>query len=152
MMNTKHRNVALAKNRGLAAVEMLIAIPVLLTILMAITEFGNAFVQYNTLNKMAQNGVRHATADILGTGSVNPCNNATTVSQTRNVVLYGKRTPGTSDLIMDGVTAEDVSITCANKYITITINHVYSPLIDSFASDISFDVPLIASAVMRTEP
>lgn len=138
--------------RGLAAVEMLITIPVLVAILLAITEFGHAFIQYNTLNKMVQNGVRHATADILGTGSVVPCHNATTVADTINVVLYGRPSAINAVPLMSGVSAEDITMSCAGKYVTITVSHHYTPIINSLASTRSFDVPLIASAVMRSEP
>ncbi|MEL7290863.1 MAG: TadE/TadG family type IV pilus assembly protein [Pseudomonadota bacterium] len=143
---------ARGRQKGLAAVEMLITVPILVAILLAITEFGHAFIQYNTINKMAQNGVRHATADILGTGSTVPCNNATTVSDTINVVLYGRTSAANATPVMEGVTAEDVTMSCAGKYVTITVNHQYTPIIEALSSNTSFDVPLIASAVMRTEP
>ncbi len=36
------------------------------SVLLVITEFGQAFITFNTLNKLAQNGVRYATSDIQG--------------------------------------------------------------------------------------
>lgn len=150
MMMKPIKTSLIFKQSGLAAVEMLVTVPILVAILLAITEFGNAFIQYNTLNKMAQNGVRHATAEILGTGSTVPCNNATTVADTMSVVLYGRTVSASANLVMDGVTAEDVTMSCTGKYVTITINHQYTPIIGSFSSETSFSVPLIASAVMRT--
>ncbi|MDA0118946.1 TadE/TadG family type IV pilus assembly protein [Vibrio sp. T11.5] len=134
--------------KGLAAVEMLIAVPVLMMVLMSITEFGNAFIQYATLNKMAQSGVRYATAGVTGTATYDQIAD---VNEIKNMVVYGHTGSGTTSL-MSGISTSDVSVNHSSGYVTITINHTYTPLISGFNSSINFSVPLNASAMMRTAP
>ncbi len=40
---------ALRSQKGIAAVEFLIVLPLLLSVLLVITEFGQAFITFNTL-------------------------------------------------------------------------------------------------------
>ena len=136
--------------KGLAAVEMLIVLPVLMLILMSIAEFGNAFVQYTNINKMAQSGIRYATAGVTGTSSYDQIAD---VDEIKNMVVYGKTTVGEgATALMSGIDTSDVSIVHENGYVTVTINHTYVPVITEFSSTINFAVPLNASAMMRTAP
>ena len=135
---------------GLAAVEMLIAVPVLMMILMSIAEFGNAFVQYTNLNKMAQSGIRYATSGVTGTSSYDQIAD---VDEIKNMVVYGKTSVGDSaSSLMSGIDTSDVTVVHQNGYVTVTINHTYVPVITEFSSTLNFAVPLNASAMMRTAP
>ncbi|GLT19524.1 hypothetical protein GCM10007938_33060 [Vibrio zhanjiangensis] len=138
----------IGSQKGLAAVEMLIAVPVLMTILMAITEFGNAFIQYTTLNKMAQSGVRFATSGVTGTASYDQIAD---VDQIKNMVVYGHTGTGGSSLV-SGVTTSNVSVNHSSGHVTVTINYDYTPIISGFSSALDFNVPLNVSAMMRTAP
>jgi len=138
------------QQRGLAAVEFIIAIPTLLLVLMAITEFGNALIRYNTLNKMAQNGVRYATTDIAGSASYDQIAD---VSEIKNIVIYGHSSVGEgSTPMVENVSTSDVAVNHSNGYVTITISHDYTPMMTAFNSDFNFTVPLNTSAMMRTAP
>ncbi|KJY85011.1 hypothetical protein TW81_01420 [Vibrio galatheae] len=144
------RNTLRTRQWGLAAVELVIAAPVLLLLMMAITEFGNALISYNTLNKMAQNGIRFATTEISGSATYDQIVDETEI---KNVVVYGHKTVGeNSSSLVAGVTTSDVTVDHSNGYVTVTVAHNYTPLITSFNSDINFSVPLNASAMMRTTP
>ncbi|WP_253816913.1 TadE/TadG family type IV pilus assembly protein [Vibrio coralliilyticus] len=143
IISLRHRT-----QKGLAAIEMLIAVPVLMMVLMSITEFGNAFIQYATLNKMAQSGIRYATAGVTGTATYDQIAD---VDEIKNMVVYGHTGSGSTSL-MSGISASDVSVNHSSGYVTITINHTYTPLISGFSSSINFSVPLNASATMRTAP
>ncbi|WP_367987178.1 TadE/TadG family type IV pilus assembly protein [Vibrio sp. NTOU-M3] len=136
------------KQQGVAAVEFLITIPVLLTILIGITELGNALIRYNTLNKLVQNGVRYATSDITGTATFDQIANH---DQIKNMVVYGKTTAGDSSLLSN-LSTSDVTVTHANGYVTISASHSYSPILDAFPESLNFSFSLNASAVMRTAP
>ncbi|MGR5251142.1 TadE/TadG family type IV pilus assembly protein [Vibrio astriarenae] len=134
--------------QGLAAVEFLVSIPVILLILVGMTELGNALIRYNTLNKMVQSGVRYATSDITGTATYDQVADH---SQIKNMVVYGSRNGGGSAMV-EGVTTSDVSVTHAGGYVTITVSHNYTPVLDAFPDSALFTIPLNASAVMRTAP
>ena len=136
--------------QGLAAVELIIAIPLLLFVLMTITEFGNALIRYNTLNKMVQNGIRYATTDIGGSASYDQIAD---VNEIKNIVVYGHSAVGAgSTPMLDNVATSDVAVTHTNGYVTITVSHNYTPIITAFQSDYNFAFPLNASAMMRTAP
>lgn len=138
------------RQQGLAAVEFIITIPVILLILIAITEVGNAFIRYNTLNKMVQNGIRYATTDITGTSSYDQIAD---VDKIKNIVVYGSTTIGDgATAIVDGISTSDVSVIHASGYVTVTINHTYSPMMGAFSTDVNLAFPLNASAMMRTAP
>ncbi len=139
-----------AKQKGLAAVEMLIAAPVLILLLMAIIEFGNALVSYTTLNKMVQNGVRHATTDIAGSASYDQIAN---VDEIKNIVVYGHTTVADgSTPMLANVSTSDVVVTHSNGYVTVTVNHNYTPITNSFHNYFDMTLPLNSSATMRTAP
>ncbi|MGC9458681.1 TadE family protein, partial [Vibrio genomosp. F10] len=74
------------KQKGIAAVEFLITVPILVLIIGGVTEFGNALIDYNTLNKMARNGARYATTDVSGTSSYDHIADETEI---KNMVVYG---------------------------------------------------------------
>ncbi|PMJ92579.1 TadE family protein [Vibrio sp. 10N.261.55.A7] len=138
------------KQRGIAAVEFLITVPVLLLIIGAVTEFGNALIEYNTLNKMARNGARYATTEVTGTATYDQIADETEI---KNMVVYGTTAIGdSSSALINGLSPSDISIVHANQYVTVTINHTYTPITSLFSSGFNFGVPLNTSAMMRTAP
>ncbi|MGD8109764.1 TadE/TadG family type IV pilus assembly protein [Vibrio sp. TRT 21S02] len=138
------------KEHGVAAVEFLITIPVLMVILVGITELGNALIRYNSINKLVQNGVRYATSDITGTATYDAI---ALPSEIKNMVVYGKPTASTGDTpLLSGLTTADVFVVHDAGYVTITVNHTYTPLLNIIPDSVNFNVPLNASAVMRTAP
>ncbi|MGF1719968.1 pilus assembly protein [Vibrio kyushuensis] len=138
------------KQRGIAAVEFLITVPVLVLIIGAVTEFGNAFIEYNTLNKMARNGARYATTEVTGTATYDQIADETEI---KNIVVYGTAAVGNSSAaLINGLTTNDISIDHSNQYVTVTINHTYTPITNLFSSSFEFGVPLNTSAMMRTAP
>ncbi|MDR9827444.1 pilus assembly protein [Vibrio sp. FNV 38] len=147
-LSSKKWPSSLGKQDGLAAVEFLISVPVILLILVGMTEIGNAMIRYNTLNKMAQSGIRYATTDIQGTATYDQVADHSAI---KNMVVYGS-TGGSGSAMVDGVTTGDVSVTHAGGYVTITISHNYTPVLGAFPQSLPFSIPLNASAVMRTAP
>ncbi|MGF1696787.1 pilus assembly protein [Vibrio lamellibrachiae] len=138
------------KQKGVAAIEFLIAVPVLLLIMGGITEFGNAFIEYNTLNKMARNGARYATSGVTGTSSYDQIADETEI---KNIIVYGTTSAGEgSTALVSGLTTSDISIDHSNQFVTVTINHTYTPITSLFSGFITAEVPLNTSAIMRTAP
>ncbi|XAW89989.1 TadE/TadG family type IV pilus assembly protein [Vibrio sp. CDRSL-10 TSBA] len=72
--------------KGLASIELLIVLPVLLLILAAIAEFGNAFIRYNILSKAVQNGARMAVTEVYGTAKAE---NIASDEEIKQAVMYG---------------------------------------------------------------
>lgn len=138
------------KNSGIAAVESLIVLPVILLIFAAIVEFGTAFIRYNTLNKAVQNAVRYSISDVYGTLNPTAIANTTAI---KNWVVYGqKQTPSSDDTdvkkTLDTITLNDVSITVEDDHVVVTATYTYMPMLNLLSMDTG--LTFSSSAVMRT--
>lgn len=104
-----------AKQRGVAAIEFAILIPMMLLMVFGITEFGRAFYQYNTLTKSVRDSVRylstHGPGDMVG---------HTTAAC---LTVYGKETCGSVPELAPGLSTSMVSIcdaiTCPGTHSTV---------------------------------
>jgi len=105
----RRRNHPRTRQAGVAALELTIALPLLLLIMLATAEIGRALFQYNQLTKGVRDGVRHlASYAILGTTGV--VNISTQVrDETRNVVVYGNPL-GTGTPLLPGLTPGQVTV------------------------------------------
>ncbi|WP_047048590.1 TadE/TadG family type IV pilus assembly protein [Vibrio mexicanus] len=137
------------KQQGVAAIEFLITIPILLLFLVGLTEIGNILITYNTLNKLSQNGARYAVVDVYGTAASSPIADE---SDIKRVVVYGdKNATDASTALVNGLTTSDVQVTTVGSYVTVTINHTYEPVMgDLNTTGLSFSLPLTASTKMYT--
>ena len=96
------------KQRGVAAVEFAIILPVLLLLMLATAEIGRLLYQYNTLTKAVRDGARHASRPIVdSTGIVKV--NAQLISDVKNLVVYGKKQGGGTPLL-PGFSAGDIDV------------------------------------------
>ncbi|MBW8828547.1 MAG: pilus assembly protein [Burkholderiales bacterium] len=127
------------KQRGVAAVELALILPLLLAICFATTEFGRAIYTYNTLAKSTRDASRYLSTQASG--------NATAQGKARNLVVYGNPA-GTGSSLMPGLTTAMVDICdpadlprCASNYsqgslpvidtVTVTIKgYQFNPVID----------------------
>ncbi|MEO9493650.1 TadE/TadG family type IV pilus assembly protein [Vibrio gigantis] len=132
--------------QGFAAVEMVIATPVLLFFLVLVLELGNILVHYNVISKSVQNGARYAVSEVYGTigGTIAP------TSEIQNVVVYGQNSAGTA--VLSSLTTSDVTVTppSGDSYVRVSVTYDYVPLFLSIPfSNESFAVPLSVTSVMR---
>lgn len=134
------------KQAGLAAVEFIITVPLLLVLLGGIVEFGNAFVRYNTLSKTVQNGCRHAVTDIYGTSN---SDSIALVADIKNMVVYGNKA-GTGTPLLTTLTVDDVTVTHADKFVVVSASYDYVPLLNILPDALLANIVLSSSAVMRT--
>ncbi|WP_060982598.1 TadE/TadG family type IV pilus assembly protein [Vibrio splendidus] len=132
--------------QGFAAVEMVIATPVLLFFLVLVLELGNILVHYNVISKSVQNGARYAVSEVYGTigGTIAP------TPEIQNVVVYGQNSVGTA--VLSSLTTSDVTVTppSGDSYVRVSVTYDYVPLFLSIPfSNESFAVPLSVTSVMR---
>ena len=119
--------------RGLAAVEFAIVVPVMLFLMLATAEFGRVFYQYNTLTKAVQAGARYASRPLLKTNKLTNLDDDF-VQRIQNFVVYGKENvDGTDTAVLDGFTATGanvvISSSTADKTITIEATYSYSLMV-----------------------
>lgn len=137
------------RESGIASVEFTIILPLLLLFLVAIGEFGNAFIRYNTLSKAVQNGARFAVSEVYGTAKAE---NIAPTSEIQNAVIYGNPNPADGATpVLESLTV-NVSYDDVNNYVVVTAAYPYTPIVGAFLGDALSDVTLTASSVMRVAP
>ncbi|PSJ46940.1 TadE family protein [Zobellella taiwanensis] len=141
------------RQKGLAAVEATIVLPVILLLLLAIGEFGRMIYQYNTLTKAVRAGAR--------TASISPNPGTFDLSlvqaKTRNMILYGQEVAGTTP-VLPGLQGDDITFNTkeinGQTYVDIHVSYDWTPVFgDSFntffGDTISLTFPLESSMTMR---
>lgn len=143
--------MSLGRSRGLAALEMLFVLPVLLLLLAAIFEIGRMFIHYTTLNKALQNGARSAVTQTYGTERLS---SIASDDYIRSIVVYGSAL-SSAESILPGLKPSDITVDTetSTNYVTVSASYNYSPIFTSAPIiGSSFYVTMNASSVMRTSP
>jgi len=155
MYNASQRVGFKRAQRGIAAIEMAITLPVLLLLLVGTAELGRAFYQYNALTKSIRTAVRyladHAIDDTSGIVQLT-AEKQTTV---KNLAVYANASGG-GDPVVAGLDAADVTVTQVDSsHFEVTASFNYQPIflrIPTFgysASDVDSGLTLTASVTMR---
>jgi hypothetical protein len=142
----------LRRERGSQLVELAIALPVLLILLGAATEFARYFYTYSTLTNAVRAGARHA--------SKWQRNASWTFPETSNMVVYGDFTDTSHGPIVPGLTTGNVIVQAngpsANNVDSVTVkivNYKYQPLFDlgklTGIPSLSLNIDMNASATMH---
>ena len=142
----------LRRERGSQLVELAIALPVLLILLGAATEFARYFYTYSTLTNAVRAGARHA--------SKWQRNASWTFPETSNMVVYGDFTDTSDGPIVPGLTTGNVIVQAngpsANNVDSVTVkivNYKYQPLFDlgklTGIPSLSLNIDMNASATMH---
>jgi Flp pilus assembly protein TadG len=158
-IGTQHMEFAVSRSlrrfRGVAMVEFTIVLPVILLLILGVTELGRAMIRYNALTKAIRDGARYAASNALEgtTGLVNI--DAGLVGEVQNVVVFGNPA-GTGYALMSDLSPGHVSISAVGtQEIRVDVDYPYVPLlgnsIPSFGtgSDLSFAFTMRASVNMR---
>ncbi len=142
------------RQRGLALVETAITLPFLLLVMLAASEFTNAFVTHTTLTKAVRGGARYVAEEAIdGSLTVNLTNDLR--QETERMVVYGN-TKGNGSPLIEGLTTDDITITAlADNNIRVTANYPYSGILGSvlptfgYGSNISLLFNMSATVTMR---
>ena len=141
--------------QGVAMVELTIALPLLLLLLLAIAEFGRMLYHYNNLLQANRDAVRYLAGEAwngnLGQIEINPVVEA----RTKNLAVYGVPTPQAGNEVVPGLTTANVTVgAVGSEHVQVSTNYVFQPVIGNgipaFIGDaIALNVPLEATTVMR---
>jgi Flp pilus assembly protein TadG len=117
---------------GLAMVEFVLAVPVLLLLMFATFEFGHFLIQYSTLNDAVRNASRYVAGQALDgtTGDLKTGGNWSSLAgQGSNLAIFGN-IAGTGAPVLPSLNAANITITpdTANRYITVTAAYPYQAL------------------------
>jgi Flp pilus assembly protein TadG len=117
------------RDSGVAMVEFTIVLPVLLMLLLGVTEIGNAMLRYSALTKAVHEGARYAASHALygATGAVNV--DAQLLSEVRNVVVYGNQS-GTGPVVLSGLQPDQVTVVdLGGDLFRVDASYPYQPII-----------------------
>ena len=140
-------------------IEMVIVTPVLLLLVLGVSELGHAFIQQNTLNKSVRDAARQvAGLALLGTtGTV--LLTPDLIADARNLVVYGNVAPQVAArprLPALSVSQVSVSVSDAvNNLVTVQANYAYNPIVSpvletfGMGTGPSLAITLRASVTMR---
>jgi len=143
------------KQRGLALVETAIVLPFLLFVMLAASEFTNAFIQHTTLTKAVRDGARYiAEEGIDGSLTLNLTN--ALIDETKRLVVYGDRDQNGGTPVVYGLNINDVSVTdVGNENVEVRVDYAYTGILGSVLPSFGYgsDLPLLfnlrASVTMR---
>lgn len=145
---------ALNRQRGLALVETAITLPFLLFVMLAASEFTNAFVTHTTLTKAVRAGARYVAEEAIG-GSLTVDLTTALQNETQRMVVYGNKA-GSGAPLINGLATSNVTVTAlANNNIRVTANYPYSGILGSvlptfgYGSNISLLFNMSATVTMR---
>ena len=143
------------RQAGTAALELAIALPVLLLLLVATAEVGRLLSQYDTLTKSVRDAARFLASNALGGTTGVVLITPQVQAQTQNLVVTGNIN-GSGSAILPGLVAANVTVTAVDStHVSVSAAYPYQPLLGAtlptfgIGSPISFSFPLTATVVMR---
>jgi Flp pilus assembly protein TadG len=144
------------RESGTATMELAVALPLLLLVLMATAEFGRMLSQYDALNKAVRDGARYLAANALAAGGTTGVVTITPAltTATKNLVVTGKTT-GAGTALLPNLTAGNVTVAnLGNGYVSVSASYPYVPMLGArlptFGNgSVNTNVTLNASTVMR---
>lgn len=134
---------------GIAAVEMVIVLPLILLLLTPVAEFGRAFIQYSRLSHRVHAGARFV-ADNAYQGSTGvPELTPAVRQQAVSLVLYGRTvSTGQDPLAVPELTADDLFIEVSSGgLVTLSADYTYRPMIAGLLPMFGFSDDLDISAL-----
>jgi len=144
----------LNRQRGLALVETAITLPLLLFVMLAASEFTNAFVQHTTLTKATRDAARYAAEEAIdGTLTVNLTN--AIIDDARRLLVYGNRA-GSGAPLVPGLSVGHVTVSDVGGWnVEVSVNYPYTGILGSvlptfgYGSDIAMLFTMRATVTMR---
>ena len=142
-------NRALNRQTGIATVEFAIVLPLLVILLLGVTEIGRAMIRYNALTKAAQEGARYAAAYALlgSTGAVNV--DAQLLTEVRNVVVFGNIAGGGRPVLGGLQTAQVNVVDLGGDQVRVDVTYPYQPLIGPVLPNLGRGSSITTSFVMQ---
>ena len=126
--HTKNRHYPAKRQRGIAIVEFVIVLPLVLFITLGVAEMGNAIRQYNALTQSVRDGARHLSAWASPGSSPTVNIDADLEAEVANLVVYGTTVAGTARL--PGFTPANVTVAdVGNNQVSVTAKYEYQPLL-----------------------
>lgn len=109
--------MSIFKQKGASTVEFAMLLPLLLLLVVMVSEFGIRFYQLNTLTKSVQDAARY-----LSDVSVNKTNTAADYTIAGNLAVYGNTT-GTGNPVLSGLTTAMIVPTPMGVHVQVSASY-----------------------------
>lgn len=150
------------KQSGIALVELAIAIPAMLAIMLLTAELTRVMYQYNTLTKLVRDGSRSISAHLLKGNSLSGLS-TDDLQIAKHLIVSGK--PQGGEALLAGLSEDDISITMNAQgtggtqryYVQVSADYNYIPIFASVGGNgflpesFQMDFTLTALSSMRAQ-
>jgi Flp pilus assembly protein TadG len=139
------------KQRGVAAIEFAVVLPVCLFLFLAVAEFGRAIMQYNTLTRTVRDATRFASsAAIKGQTQIVTIDDQL-ITDVGNVAAYGVPA-GSATSLLPGLVPANFSIAeDGSGVITVTATYPYQPLLGAVLPQVMQSGTVTSAFTMRAQ-
>ncbi len=156
MMHMAERKTNMRKRqRGVAAVETVIVLPILLLAFLATAEIGRAMQQYNTLTKSVRDGGRHLATHALDDFTTSIVITPALETEAKNLARYGNIVGIGSTLLPNYADAHLTLDVPDAEHVSLVANYPYQPMLFNtlplfgFGNDIPVQFTMQTSVTMR---
>ena len=129
---------ARTRQRGLAAVELALLMPIFLLTAYATAELGRALYQFNILSKSVRDGAQYLARYGSVAGVMAP--SGAQITTAKNLVVYGSPVTGTA--LLPDLKTSDVTITPKVVAPSLTANYIEISATYTFESKFSGVIPV----------
>ena len=162
MNTTINKPLALKHQQGIALIELAIALPAMLVMMLITAEISRAMYQYNTLTKIVRDGSRAVSSHVLS-GSPAAGLTGDELQTVKNLVVSGKPQGGAA--LLSGLTPDNITVSFSRVgtsapqryYVEVSADYNYTPIFASIGGNgflpqsARFDFTLSAKSSMRAE-
>lgn len=129
------RSIGSSRQKGVAIIEFTIILPFILFLILAVAEFGRAFMYYNTLTRAVRDSTRYVASNALKGQSQIVEIDANLITAAKNLVEYGNAAGMGTPSILAG-SGGTVTVTDeGNGVISVLASYPYSPMLGSVLPD-----------------
>jgi Flp pilus assembly protein TadG len=150
-MLANNRKRGSTRQTGVAIVEFTIVLPLMLFLILAVAEFGRAFMYYNTLTRAVRDSVRYVSTKALNGASQNVVIDADLIQEAANLVAHGNVT-GTGATLLKNTSPGTVTVVDeGDGIISVTASYPYTPMLGNVLPDVMGNGGISTTFTMRAQ-
>ncbi|AJO80220.1 TadE/TadG family type IV pilus assembly protein [Pseudomonas sp. MRSN 12121] len=141
---------------GMAMVELVLTLPLLLLLMLTFAEFGRMLFQYNSLMQASRDAGRYVAGQAWNPTLGKLDLSDTLQTQTKSVAVYGvPANPNGYPAVVPGLTTGNVTVSAVGtEHVQVSITYTYVPVIGSalpalYGSSVPLGLALTSTVVMR---
>ena len=140
-----------SRQTGVAIVEFTIVLPVMLFLILAVAEFGRAFMYYNTLTRAVRDSARYVSSKALKGQSQVVDIDAALIQDAGNLVAHGN-VAGTGTTLLKNTAPGTVTVVDeGDGIVSVTASYPYTPMLGNVLPDVMGNGGISTVFTMRAQ-